>query len=261
MCWWSGKTRILPLETYQPGQVVTEPMKAGFASALELPAYQNDVLHALVNSGGLPGVTAKNEVTILRGVFKNPEEMKKLAIQLQDAKQRGAIVAQLPAVTKIPLRIPIGLDPPDLKPEDIILGDGDVVLIQSRASEVFYTGGLLKGGQFQLPRDYDLDVLGAIAMAGGSIGSAAGGTATSSGVVVGRGGGIFPPTSVTVVRFENGQQTPIHIDLKQALVNPRERVLIQPNDFILLEYTTPQLIGNLIINEFFISLSFSKSLD
>jgi len=45
------------------------------------------------------------------------------------------------------------------------------------------------------------------------------------------------------------------------LADPRERVLIQPNDFILLEYTIPQLIGNLVLNEVFVSFSFTKSLD
>ena len=33
---------------------------------IKLDAYKNDVLHALMASGGLPGVNAKNEIKILR---------------------------------------------------------------------------------------------------------------------------------------------------------------------------------------------------
>ena len=97
-------------------------------------------------------------------------------------------------------------------------------------------------------------------MAGGSIGTAAGGTATSAGIVLSHGGGIFPPTNVTVLRMVNGCQVPIHIDLKEALINPRERILVQPNDIILLEYTNAELIENLIINNTFIDFSFTRTL-
>ncbi len=48
--------------------------------------------------------------------------------------------------------------------DDVRLKDGDIVYIESRETEVFYTGGLLQGGEFPLPRDYDLDVLGAMAL-------------------------------------------------------------------------------------------------
>jgi protein involved in polysaccharide export with SLBB domain len=248
------------MAAYTPGQVVPEPAKIGQAHALELAAYENDVLHALVASGGLPGVSARNEVIVLRGAFKDPNQMRKLMIELQDPKTRDATVAQLPNLTRIPLRVSPCSQPLGLNPQDIILGDGDVVVIESRANEVFYTGGLLKGGQYPLPRDYDLDVLGAIAMAGGSIGTAAGGTATSAGVVVAKGGGIFPPTRVTVLRMAQGRQIPIHVDLNRAMEDPHERVLIQPDDFILLEYTTPQLIANLVLNNVFVSFSFTKNL-
>ena len=41
--------------------------KRGLTYAVELRAYENDVLHALSQSGGLPGVDAKNEVFADRG--------------------------------------------------------------------------------------------------------------------------------------------------------------------------------------------------
>ncbi len=71
-----------------------------------------------------------------------------------------------PDIIKIPVRIGPG-ENPNLTEADITLYDGDIVFIESRETEVFYTGGLLGGGQYTLPRDYDLHVLEAIAVAQG----------------------------------------------------------------------------------------------
>ena len=126
--------------------------------------------------------------------------------------------------------------------------------VESRESEVYYTGGLLKGGQHPIPRDYDLDILGAIASAGGSIAAAAGGT----GLIGGASGSVFPPTRVTVIRVINGYQIPIRVNLKRAILDPRERILIQPNDFVLLEYTPAEAFANVVLNN--VLFSFSGSL-
>ena len=40
--------------------------KSASGALVKLPAYQNDILHALVETGGLPGLNAKNEVKVLR---------------------------------------------------------------------------------------------------------------------------------------------------------------------------------------------------
>ena len=42
---------------------------------------------------------------------------------------------------------------------------GDIVFIETREREVYYTGGVLQGREIPLPRDYDLDVLAAISLA------------------------------------------------------------------------------------------------
>ena len=42
------------------------PRKRGTGYSIELPAYENDVLHALSRTGGLPGLDARNEVVIQR---------------------------------------------------------------------------------------------------------------------------------------------------------------------------------------------------
>lgn len=235
-----------------------EPERAGITKAVELPAYENDVLHALAATGGLPGIDTKNQIKIMRGAFRSPEERDEFLRRLDDPATREEVLATGRKIQKIPLRIG-PYDPPlNLTQEDIILNSGDIVFIESRDEEVFYTGGLLAGGQYPLPRDFDLDVLGAIAMSGGSIAAAAGGGGPGTMVgAAGRGGvgGIFPPTRVIVLRNVEGQQVAIKLNLKTAMLNPQERILVQPNDIIILEYTPFEMVMNLLVNNTLLNLN------
>ena len=45
--------------------------KRGTGKVVDLPAYENDVLHALNATGGMPGTDAKNEILIYRGLFNS----------------------------------------------------------------------------------------------------------------------------------------------------------------------------------------------
>ena len=234
-----------------------EPPRQAATKVVQLRAYENDVLHALVESGGLPGLDAKNEITILRGglpagALTQPMTVPTLSEQQAQGPTSNAV--------KIPLRVGPDDPPVVFAPHDIVLKAGDVLFIESRRAEVFYTGGLLHGGQFPLPRDYDIDVLGAIAMSGGSIGAAAGGTATSAnGTFRGNGvGTLFPPTRVIVIRNINGQMVVIKLSLKTAMTSPQERILVQPNDMILLEYTESELCMNMLLNNLNLNLSLNQ---
>jgi len=226
-----------------------EPLKIGISKSIQLPAYENDVLHALAESGGLPGVEAKNELRILKGAFRDAQERDHYLRTLEYPLARAEVLNTGRKVQRIPLRVGPGDPPLKINPNDIILENGDIVFIESRDSEVFYTGGLLRGGQFPVPRDYDLDVLGAIAMSGGSVAAAIG---SGAGTQVGGGrnssGWLIPPSRVVVLRNVNGEQTAIKLSLKRALVCPEDRILVQPNDFILLEYTPMELIVNILLN-------------
>jgi hypothetical protein len=228
--------------------------KRGAAQLVELKAYENDVLHALSESGGLPGLDAKNELKILRGAFQDAEQRDRLISTIVDPAERSEVYRNNPNITTIPLRSSPDEPTMHLTQNDIILNTGDIVFIESREAEVFYTGGLLTGGQFAIPRDYDLDVLGAIAMAGGSAAPAAWSSGQGrGGAAMGGGGslsGIIPPSRAIVVRMVNGQQFTIKVNLKKALSNSNERILIQPNDFITLEYTDLELIANIALGMF-----------
>lgn len=216
--------------------------RKGMSYPIELKAYENDVLHALSETGGLPGNDAKNEVIVLRGAFSSNREREDMMNGMQDPNYTADLMQQT-SVVKIPLRV--GPDDPvvQLSEQDIILNPGDIVFVRSREAEVFYTGGLMPGGQYPLPRDYDIDIMQAMAIAGGNFGSSVGGGSSTG---LSNNSAIFPPTRVIVLRELCGETVPIEIDLRRAMTDPSERIRIQPGDFIMLEYTPLELFGNLI---------------
>ncbi len=134
-----------------------------------------------------------------------------------------------PQILRIPLR---NLSGQVLSPQDIALGPGDVVVVPDRKHEVIYEVGNLNtsntvrftignrerelGVGFVLPRDREIDVVTAVAMAGYI-------------------DPIYSPTTVTVHRVgPDYQPMLIHVDLIAARYDFRETVLVQPGDIIYL---------------------------
>ncbi|HVJ85947.1 MAG TPA: hypothetical protein VM452_09910 [Caulifigura sp.] len=143
-----------------------------------------------------------------------------------------------PNVIRIPIRLGPG-ETPNICEEDITLYDGDIVFIESRESEVFYTGGLLGGGEYQLPRDRDLHVLEAVSIAQSRVGGGGGTSATSSagGVSALNADVTISPSRVIVRRrLEDGRIVPIEVDLYRARLKAEEDIVIQPRDLIMLQY-------------------------
>ena len=226
------------------------PEDRGTAKTLDLWAGQNDVLNALNKTGGMPSMMAKNEVIILRGGFNDVVGADMLINKNNNNTGTSPYVNGNPNIVRIPLRARPGQPFPELTQDDIILKNGDVVVVQTREAEVFYTGGLLNGGMYPIPRDFDLDVFSAMSMAGGSIAVAAGGTSNRGSSI----GNIIPPTRLLVIREVNGYQRAIRIDMKRGLTDPSERILIQPNDLIMLEYTPAEVVMNLFMSTFSLRL-------
>jgi protein involved in polysaccharide export with SLBB domain len=224
---------------------------------LKLKAYQNDVLNALMESGGLPGVNAKNEVKILRASRADQRRRDEFVQQFYqqyycnpDPCGCPPPLPEDPSILKIPLRLPPGAIP-EFGPENVVLEDGDIVYIESRDAEVFYTGGLLPGGEFKIPRDYDLDVLTAMALSGGGISRQQNGGGGGMGGIGGMVGQV-PPGMLYVLRKTpcNGQIT-IAVDLAKANVDPRERILVQPGDILVLRFKPSEEILNFSLGTFF----------
>lgn len=149
-----------------------------------------------------------------------------------------------PRVIKIPVRLAEG-EVITFTEQDVILEDGDIVFIESRDTEIFYTGGLLGGGQYTLPRDYDLDILGAIAIAQAQ-GQSSGARSVGGISALNHDVTISASRVIILRQLPGGGQIPIEIDLYEALRHPEERVRIQPGDYIILEYTRMEAIAAFI---------------
>jgi len=275
-------------------ELTGERQKRGTGKVVNLPAYRNDVLNALSESGGLPGLDARNTVYILRreplascGVpvpsplsplsmppgptaaaseirqtsavdddfghslpMEGPsggEPVADVPMNLPELSQSGFDpTIRNPRVTKIPLRLAPG-EGPAFGPDDVVLQDGDVVFIESREPDFFYTGGLLGTGQFELPRDYDVNILDAIAIVEGRMtrrgyqtppNRAIGGvSALNQDVTIGASRVIVQRT------MPNGALLDLEIDLHKALRDPMQRIVVRPNDRIILRYTCPEAVG------------------
>ncbi len=300
------------------GQVNPGVLKRGAGQVVALPAYQNDVLHALAKTGGLPGLDAENAIYIIRNGASQtrqqqipiippspsaggrglPQSRRNIRRSRQTIRQvshttvnqhqsseapltsyagpqfgghseatNGAMFPQAgfgfqngsfphsgfsssggmlddptvgnPNIIRIPVRLSTG-EYPQFSEQDIILQDGDIVFIETRETEIFYTGGLLGGGQYTLPRDYDLDILGAISIAESTTqgGGSSGGGRQTGGVSALNQDVTIGASNVVILRtLPNGKQVPIQVDLYKALRNPEERIAIQPGDYIVLQYT------------------------
>lgn len=234
--------------------------KRGTGHVVDLPAYENDVLRALSETGGMPGTDAKNEVLIYRGLFQDGQNYDQIlnSYCIDNCQDpcfcNEAPLPDPPNVTRIPLRYH-PTQPPVFSQEDIILGDGDIVVIRSRDTETFFTAGVLGGGEFPLPRDKDLDIIGAIAIARGPLGRVGTGVGALGSNQNGQGGGqagaqqFCQPSEAIVIReLPCGDQIAIKVNLNRALSTRSERILIKPGDVIVLRYTFAEEIGNVVLN-------------
>jgi protein involved in polysaccharide export with SLBB domain len=249
-----GSAQVLANRSQQAVSERSDLSSRGFV--LQLPAYKNDVLNALSLTGGLPGVNAKAEVRILRG---DRVRFAERDAQLEEfSRAHGPNEFPYGIIPPQPddqntIRIPLRLRPnevPRFNPEDIVLRDGDIVYVDNRETEVYYTGGLLGGGEFTLPRDYDLDVLTAVARSGQSLGIGSQqqrGTGALFGAV-----GSVPPSELIILRPLPGRrQIAIQIDMNRAINDPRQRLLVRAGDTLILRYTPREELINFGIVTFF----------
>jgi hypothetical protein len=234
--------------------------KIGNGQVVDLAVYQNDVLHALAASGGLPGIDSTQECFVIRRqnpklfrpiqVAETPEQLPPTATP--EGKASIGDLARTDAI-RIPLATLPGQALP-FTPDDVILQDGDIVYIPKR-EEFYYTAGLLPGRRVPLPRDHDLDILQAITLGAGNFGTP---TAITG---LGIGNHITPTLAVVIRKLPDGNQQLIKVDLHKALLDPCERVIIQPNDIVLLQYRPAEAALNMIMNVFTYTFSVAPILN
>jgi hypothetical protein len=238
----------------------TRGSRKGTGYAIDLPVYENDVLNALTRTGGFPGSDAVNEIIIERGTLKGEQGPEALLRQLQTCPPGAGNLPQPAPGTRrirIPLRHRPG-QPPTIRPEDVILQNGDIVYIEAREADVFYTAGLLPSGEYVLPRDSDLDVVQAILRVGGPILSGGISTTNINGTLLIPGLGNPSPALVSIIRQtpDCGQVT-IRVDLDRALRDRRERILIQPKDVLVLQERPEQGIARYFSQVFNVSVFYN----
>lgn len=223
----------------------------GFADIVDLPSFENDVLHALSITGGMPGTDAHNRIWIFRNANRHDLDSNSIIYSIDEHGVEH--LGNKYETTCIPLKVSPG-EPLPFSEEDIKLYDGDVVYLEARDDEFFYAGGLLPAGKYRLPRDEDVDVLEAIAISAGGVGEPPKGN-TGSDQVITRGSGlgnfIIPPTQLVIVRkLADGQQFRIRVDLNKATHDANERILIQPDDLLMLHFKPHEAVATVTTNFF-----------
>jgi protein involved in polysaccharide export with SLBB domain len=250
----SRVSRVLVIRDDSPG--ISIPIrkdgipftKTGRGEIVDLPPNQNDVLHALTSSGGMPGIDTYSEVWIFRRRETQLADIGPLQQQVAGAESAQSLVQSWAAEERHIIRIPLRVHPEEpisIAEDDVILEEGDVLYLHPRDEDYFYTGGLLQGGKIPLPRDQDLDILEAIGYANGAVGGPG-----AIGAVFRTGpGNVYPPSQALIVRkLPNGQQISIRCDLNRAVHNPNERILIMADDQVYLFYKPSEFYGNLFLN-------------
>ncbi len=204
---------------------------------LELPAYENDVLNALTRSGGLPGESSTQEVIVQRGYWNGENDP--LAGQYcypTPADMRGNGEDNR-SIVRIPIRLRTG-EPLPFRPEDVVLQNGDIVIVRSRPVELYYTGGLLPAGEVALPYNYDLTAVEAVLRAQGPLLNGGINASNLNGQITSSGVGNPSPSLLSVLRkAPNGQQVTIKVNLNEAVRDPRENILVQAGDVLILQET------------------------
>lgn len=308
-----------------PASVVNfESDKRGTGRVVNLPAYRNDVLNALTETGGLPGLDAENVVYIARQARQTPvvptppaavpvptpmyapasavsqyghssqsvvqasyqstNPTQPVAAGHTDSFQPGhsqhlltgsqsggqfpqefiaapgtqpvgwntpiPYPAGVPAgpscnppelmgqtnVVRIPLKVQPG-EPLAFRSQDVILQDGDVVFVENRVTEFYYTAGLLGGSQLVLPRDYDIGVMDAIALAEEENRRTLPTSAIGGASVLNQDVTVGASKVIVQRKMPHGGYLPIEVDLYDVMEDPSKQIMIRPEDRIILRYT------------------------
>ena len=253
----SNSMRVQGANRAGGGPVSDRSDRSARLSSVQLPAYEGDVFNALIDTGGLPGVNAARDVRIYRSKDQT-------ARSTQYGGNRSPFPRSNSAGSPFPrsgfqqsnfasnryqpngisgTSIPLNASrvDPFFDRRQSALSQGDVVVIEAKPTEVYYTGGLLRGGEQSLPRDKALTVVEAVAIAGGPT------VSNGSGLGLAR----LPPTELIVVRNNNQNgQVNIRVDLNRALTDPSQQILVAPGDYLFLRYKQAEQIGNLGVGAF-----------
>jgi protein involved in polysaccharide export with SLBB domain len=228
--------------------------RQGLGMALDLTPLENDVLNALSRTGGLPGLESTQEVVIQRGYWDGRSDAMNGGYDHPTQADLAAEPSSPRRIIRIPMRTRGGV-PAGFEPEDIILRNGDIITVRARDPEFYYTGGLLPSDEIPLPNDYDLTVVEAVLKSRGPLLNGGSNTSNLSGTVIQAGIGNPSPSLLAVIRrTPNGGQVNIRVDLNEAMRDPRENILVQAGDVLLLQESPDEAITRYFTQVFQINL-------
>lgn len=173
--------------------------------------------------------------------FRTPLPRRQIGMPVGPTVSASDSSFQGPAVRRISLGVLPGEIPTFCK-SDVLLDDGDIIFIESRSQEYFYTAGLLGGGKYPLPRNEDTDLLDAIAIADSQrrvlpTRQIGGVSSLSQDVTVG--------ASKVVIFRQNGAGpvVPIKVDLNRLKRDPSRSPVIKPGDRVVLQYSPLEAVA------------------
>lgn len=201
---------------------------------LQLPAGESDLLGALMESGGLPGVNAQDQMQILR----NASGQTVGARSPFPRSGRSVVETSHRVAQSAPVRY--GRQSSPFPRSNARLGNGDIVSVAAKPTEVFYVGGQLGGGEFLIPRDRALSVMDAVAQAGG--------------VPQGRRGlgavALQEPRLLKLVRNVGGRQAVYQFDLSGGYSQQAAQTRVRSGDYLILDFSPAQRVQNVGIGVF-----------
>ena len=240
-----GQSQFVPTERGLLGNPATalntNQQSRGFR--IDLPASDADVLSALAQTGGLPGLDAKSELLVYRRGGKTPDNGR------FEAEMDMNRLQELAEPEVIPLRRKLG-DKVNISEADITLGDRDIVVVAVRTPEYYFTGGLLRNQQIPIPLDVDLTATQAVIRSGGPLLNGGFGGGNLQGDIISNPTSNNPSLLTVLRRGPNNRRIPIRVDLNDALRDPREDILIQNGDTLVLQQTSGEAFARYIMNAF-----------
>ena len=212
--------------------------RSGRVVNLQLPAGENDMLTAMMQSGGLPGVNAQESARVYRAQRPPYPPVGQVNLGGQSAFPRSGqpsvrYNSRGQRVDSIPLRATAGSS--FASREQVRLNNGDIVRIGARPTEVYYTGGLLNAGEFLIPRDRQLSIMEAISLSGG-IPQA---QQQQFGVP------LQQPGQLRVLRRNGGSQFTMRFDLRSGFSQRASQPPVRPGDYLILDFSPADRVRNI----------------
>ena len=205
---------------------------------MNLPVGDNDLLNAMMQSGGFPGVNAADQLQVLRNVPASNLQTSSFP-RANSFPRTGNRQASRGLAQGFPIRTTASNAASPFPRSQTRLRNGDIVSISGKPTEVFYTGGQLGGGEFVIPRDRPLSVMDAIAQAGG-IPRAQGTTGIP----------LQQPRVLTLLRRNGGRQVSMQFDVGSGFSQQASQTRVRSGDYLILDFSPAQRVQNVGVGAF-----------